>query len=298
MIAIKSPISTESAPHLANMMTNQKKLAPSSNKLVILPAKKNGSDVEFPYAEGVSLETILIESLIASDQHKATSTIQNFSDLIDSMTQKTPTTEQIKQFSKIFNQQTGVLQKTCVYPGIIDVNLDNFIQQKNKIILFDYEWVFDFPLPKDFLLWRSLYYFFSRHSQIIRAITSPQNPSIELGPSLIIPKYLYELFPNLWKEGRVFASLEDSFQNYVSDNSIDTIQLYPEPKTINHELPDNLANNYEHIQNLYDQLRKDQKNTLQELELTRSELNTIRGSRAWRVAVKVRAGKAKISRKK
>lgn len=69
-------------------------------------------------------------------------------------------------FGQIFGKSAGVNIKDaeCVAPANIDAIFENFIIiDHERYINIDYEWTFDFPVPIDFIKYRTLLYF----SQII-----------------------------------------------------------------------------------------------------------------------------------
>lgn len=63
-----------------------------------------------------------------------------------------------QEFEKIFGNVDKSKEYLCLKQGILDFNLGNLIiNSKGKVYFFDYEWCFNFPIPKDFILFRALF---------------------------------------------------------------------------------------------------------------------------------------------
>lgn len=54
--------------------------------------------------------------------------------------------------------------RSAVRIADIDLVFDNIIKKNGKWVLLDYEWVFNFPVPVDFLKFRTAAYFYDRHN--------------------------------------------------------------------------------------------------------------------------------------
>ncbi|HBB64537.1 MAG: family 2 glycosyl transferase [candidate division WS6 bacterium GW2011_GWC1_33_20] len=124
----------------------------------VIEAKKvNSYTIEFPYIRGVSL---LERMCLCTNKKALQEEIDKYINLVDNITQQNKTLN--KDFGKIF----GNFQKEKKYPvidsGILDITPENLIEDENgRINLIDYEWTFDFPIPRDYVVFRSLLYTFS-----------------------------------------------------------------------------------------------------------------------------------------
>ena len=82
-----------------------------------------------------------------------------------------------------------------------DQILDNFILADDGFTLIDYEWTFFFPIPIDYLKFRSVYYFWVKNNSILSRAYTEEEYLSEFGYN--------EVDINLWK------AAEERFQEYV-----------------------------------------------------------------------------------
>lgn len=75
-----------------------------------------------------------------------------------------------KEFTKVFGETD--YQGKAVAIANIDGIPDNFLRDENGLMLIDYEWVFDFPVPEPFICFRCLYYFLAKNHSIITGLLS------------------------------------------------------------------------------------------------------------------------------
>jgi hypothetical protein len=56
----------------------------------------------------------------------------------------------------VFGEGYWEADYTCVCPANIDLILDNIFREKEQLTVIDGEWVFDFPIPAEFIIWRTI----------------------------------------------------------------------------------------------------------------------------------------------
>lgn len=66
------------------------------------------------------------------------------------------TKDQRMQFGRVFGDRELKADCTCVAPANIDLILDNIFETGDGFQVIDCEWIFDFPVPVAFLLWRAV----------------------------------------------------------------------------------------------------------------------------------------------
>ncbi|MBN1915822.1 hypothetical protein JW796_02385 [Candidatus Dojkabacteria bacterium] len=118
-----------------------------------------------------------------------------------------------KEFNNIFGHHLNE-ETAWIKPGILDLNLDNFTINRKIIYNIDYEWTWNFPIPRDFVIFRGLY-------SLLDAIQSQG-----LDPSYIEDR----IFSKYYKEQYLLA--EDSFQNYINLTTSNRSSLSRIPKNI------------------------------------------------------------------
>ena len=83
----------------------------------------------------------------------------------------------------------------------IDTIFDNIMIQGEELYCLDYEWVFDFPIPLDYSIYRSLLYFYNKYNAYISESMTCKTFIAEFG-------YNLEIQETYW-------NMEDNFQQYV-----------------------------------------------------------------------------------
>lgn len=181
------------------------------------PGAKSHAYIQYPMIEGVTLERALVEALADNDLDRARNILESVFTVINAFptSKKNPTKD--AHFVEVFgNQYDGTYE--CVKPGVIDLNLDNFITSKSgKATLFDYEWIFDFYAPKDLLIVRMLASFFGpKFNDMLRRNYKHLN-LVEVYEGIVIPEALLDM-KGIKKLDFKKAILADAhFQNYVSN---------------------------------------------------------------------------------
>jgi hypothetical protein len=163
--AIKEALCDEAKEHIEDIYNNYELLKNSHNLNLVKPTKiENG--VMFEMAKGISLENILLEAAAQNDKERFSKYIDKFLYLIDGMVTKRNTIfEPSEEFITIFGQWESNEPQDIIEPANIDLIFGNiFVDENDKFTLIDYEWVFDFEIPKSYIAWRSLAIFSAYHS--------------------------------------------------------------------------------------------------------------------------------------
>lgn len=94
-------------------------------------------------------------------------------------------------------------------PCDIDMIFSNIIDFDGKWVVLDYEWVFNFPVPIDFVLFRSIYYY-----------------DVPCRVKMLEGINLYELLQIDEKLYDAYKAMDDEFQKYVYHDNIPLWDLY------------------------------------------------------------------------
>lgn len=216
---LKAALFSDGADHIDKLQSTFSMLSniPSLKKQVsISPAQpvKTGS-VEFAYIEGTSAERLLVNRFMAGDIPGMLRIIEKLFSVIDSLpeTQTNPTNS--KNFLSVFGESYDKKQ-ACTKIGLTDLNLDNFIVDKKGVWhLFDYEWCFDFAIPKDYLTQRFLFWFFLVRYKDIALLRGSKLAMVEIGKELFIPKDIYAKYKAQFDDMQQLIEAEWAFQDYV-----------------------------------------------------------------------------------
>lgn len=197
---IKKALSEKSRVHLKRMVINYKRLSDHyrDEEIKVCPCIPiNDNSIKFPYVEGASLDV-----LISGHAHN-----KQYQELY----------EDIHLLCRVIKNVKGKKQfyKTQAFLNIFgDVGLDSELEASEisnidmiasniiigeKINIIDYEWVFDFPIPIQYIIYRTLLL----------------NKNIDQLPEEI-KKKVYETAGISHEDETVYLKMEKSFQRYVT----------------------------------------------------------------------------------
>lgn len=71
--------------------------------------------------------------------------------------------EELAQFEKVFGSRDIPLDADCIAPANIDLILDNLFEHDGRYCAIDCEWIFPFPVPAAFVLWRVVNELYSKY---------------------------------------------------------------------------------------------------------------------------------------
>ena len=185
---------------------------------------------KFPFVNGQSFSSLVEQAYIKEDYNKIVSYISEVSNLFfkNPNLHEFKNNEDCKRVFKNVNIPSGL---HAMEISNIDMILDNIIKIGEKNIVIDYEWVFEFPIPVEFILFRSLY----------------------LCP--VISKLSDELKEEIYQICRIkkeyvdlFEQMEFDFQDYVSGGNNNLAAIYKKINPINMRLDyidvDSIINRY------------------------------------------------------
>jgi O-antigen biosynthesis protein len=182
----------EKYQNLEEIYTNMKLLKPT---LI-----ENG--VVFNYIEGETVDLYLMKS--ESDINSLVVKINNIiSKVYQYNTDAVIDFFQTESFVNVFGDIGDIHCKALKITNI-DAIFDNIMIQGDEIYCLDYEWVFDFPIPIDFSIYRSLLYFYNKYYSYFSSFINIQN---------FIEKFGFSL-----EKQEVYWSMEEQFQQYVQGN--------------------------------------------------------------------------------
>lgn len=187
-----------------------------------LPLKKFSTDdsglayVEYPKLSSTTLERTLVNALTENNLARATELVRIYLKTIDSIPTQNVDPTKNKNFVEVFGRHYAG-KRECIVPGIVDLNLDNFlINEDDSTVLFDYEWRFDFPVPKEFILARMVHTFFgNKYSDLLRR-NYEKLELIEAYSNLAIPSDILRLRGIDGLDFYSSCATDNCFQNYVS----------------------------------------------------------------------------------
>lgn len=159
------------------------------------------SVARFPYVEGITLQKKIVNELKNSDTLEASIKIINnyIEKLLECYSEYKQEFEETSEFRTVFGNVNLKKEEALLFSNI-DLIFDNVIECGQKWIGIDYEWVFDFPIPIDFIKYRTLHYFYVEEKNWMEQIISEDQLLTAFG---------------LQERKEEFARMESRFQEYV-----------------------------------------------------------------------------------
>lgn len=163
--ALKEALCDEAMEHIENIYTNYE-LLKSSYDINLVKPRRLTNGLIFEMANGKSLENILLKCYNKNDNEEFQKYIDMFLSFIDGMVSKRNVEfKPSKEFKSIFGEWEIDKPQDIIKVANIDLIFGNiFLNEKYEFSLIDYEWVFDFEIPKSYIIWRSLNIFSVYHS--------------------------------------------------------------------------------------------------------------------------------------
>ena len=154
-------------------------------------------EMQFPYVEGINL----------SDKFQEISTVKNyFEKIFEINPEYIVDFKESEEFEEVFGDGKEFVGKEALSISNIDMIFDNLFvaDESNQITCIDNEWIFEFPIPIDFIKYRVLHYFYDKNSEHLKK---------EYTESEFLKKFGVETNKEL------LEMLERNFQKYISGNN-------------------------------------------------------------------------------
>lgn len=270
-VFVKSPYNKESEAFVSSLLEKYEYIK-SFKDLPFIPIKpvKNQKNIQFDFLKGRTYKAI-IEKMMKEEKYDQI--IEIFRSYKENILDKLPNAEpdiKNKDFIEIFAGELDQ-EKDFILPGVLDLNLDNFILTDTDIYLIDYEWAWDFPIPKEYLFFRSI-----------------TNVLYDLSGKGYDVSSLYSHYLKYIKLNYIRA--EYNFQIYVSENPFDYLPYYKScfevlgQKPASFSVFDTMQHLYNHLENYKTSLNNLRK-TNSELEIIKDNFDELLNSKRFKLAV-------------
>ena len=265
----KTPISAKANKHIKRMVEGSKY---DMGKIKCLDAKLIGNSLYYDFIDQKSCEYLMLDFISKNDKEKFFELIEEIYDALfynSFETDKYATAE----FLNIFKEKSKI-KFHCHEKSYLDLILGNMFLIDGEFTTIDYEWIYDFPIPLEYIFYRTFrYHFYS--SKLFREFTSFE-----------------EIFAhfNLDTENlKLFRSWECNFLRYI---------LNRPPLTHSKKIPiNNMAKleqleKYDQIQNEIELKNKEIRKLNKELEKKDTEINSLLNSKSWKMTKPLRKFKS------
>lgn len=174
---IKSPLTAEAHGHLRRM-NRREKMDPSRTisadgrkmhvRLLEGTELEDGS-IEYPYLEGVCPAALIAQAAERGEKEKILSYTDALLSLILRDRIDENQYENCSKFVNVFGAAKAEKPGPLVLPANIDLIFDNLFlltDKEGEVRVIDGEWIFDFPVPARFILWRAVNELYALHGEI------------------------------------------------------------------------------------------------------------------------------------
>lgn len=167
-IAVKKALTKDAEEHINRLFDNQEKTIVGNHYNLQGEKEKNG-EIVYPYLE---LETIDNELCTLIERKDKTGILHCFQDIFRDLFEKSYEKSDIysERFAEVFGMERRKKVYHCLDVTNIDIICDNVFADKEKYYLIDCEWIFNFSIPLEFVVWRSLNELYSKHIELYDVI--------------------------------------------------------------------------------------------------------------------------------
>lgn len=162
----KSPISSKADEHIKKMFDEKDYVM---GRIKCLDAEMKGDSIYYDFLKQGSCENLLIDVALNNDKERFFKLIEDYYDALfhDSFESDEYVTE---EFLKVFKVKSDI-KFHCHEKANIDLNFANMFLIDGEFTVIDYEWIFDFPVPLEYIFFNSFHYHFLTN-KVIREFTS------------------------------------------------------------------------------------------------------------------------------
>lgn len=207
LYAVKTPACKEAVPHIDEIVRN-KGLAKDFYKTIkIADVTRRGDDLYFDFINGTSLYSECIDYSSAELDAIRDDINQKLDMLMDDISDSYECSFEVTdKFKEVFGDIKLPEDLAGLKVANADMIFGNFIRTDEGLVCIDYEWFFDFPVPKDFLRYRVARCIFESYANISTKIKTRQEFAVFLGIDTLLVD--------------AFDEMEDKFQAMVTGGGL------------------------------------------------------------------------------
>lgn len=210
----KTPAGAAAMVHVQKLSEHYHRLRPIYERIGLTPnvCRQVKAGMSFEWLEGKTLAEKLEALQKESRQEEAALLLTGFLEKVQCLTgipfKKT------EDFVQVFGDAAVPVGSAASADGNIDLLLHNILFSGGDMHVIDYEWMFDFPVPLRYVLYRILYYYL---------ISCGQEPAD--------PEGWYARYGLTEEELQVYAGMEQHFQQWLRGGkpTVDALYLQESP---------------------------------------------------------------------
>lgn len=201
---IKKPLNEKSVAHIERVAIKSRMNA--IEELLNLPGKYRDGVIRYEFLKDENLDTRICCMMEQGNANEIVKVIREIQHIL--LEHSEVVNYKTEEFEKIFGTCEMERKKTAtVCPANIDCICDNIICQKDGYVIIDGEWIFDMPIPADFIVWRLVNELYTQHGNSLER--------------LITREEMYEKLNISSKDGIVYEQWAKNFaEKYVGGDEL------------------------------------------------------------------------------
>lgn len=247
---VKKALTDVAQKHIENLYINEK--VTISNVYHNLPSEKRGDALIYSYLELDTLDMDIEKYIEKKDSKKI---VQILGNIFDSSFKESRNIEDIysEEFQRVFGKEKLLQKLECVKPANIDLICDNIFREKDQYAVIDCEWIFNFWIPKAFIIWRCLNELYVKHGRELQKLIPNQELEIMFGISEEM-KLVFAAWNHYFTEVYVGANKLRNYAKPKLQVSLDQVFNYENIKrTICSSLYYDCGNGYSEENKIYEE---------------------------------------------
>lgn len=204
----KKGLTPNGIKHIKNLKMSEGKLKnvfKDTDIFIQKVIKEYEDGVELEYVKGNTLSAILKHYLDDGMEDKFVDTFIRFAENL--LKKAVNDFEKTEDFIKVFGDVRVPVGYRCCDITDIDLIVPNVIMRNDRYGIIDYEWTFTFPIPINYVIYRSIEYLF-------------KGPRGESNHNTFYKTLLFDKLGIDEMQCRLYSQMEDNFQMYVLGNHI------------------------------------------------------------------------------
>lgn len=196
----KSALLPEGRKHLEDMYKNYEYFE-SLNIHLLVPCWFKDDELFFEFIEGESYYTQILKALEEKKRERFFEILNKYKSVFAILYKDKKTFHKTAEFKQVFGDCNLTESQQAVEKLNIDLTFDNLVEKNSGTFILDYEWIFDFPIPVKFSIYRALYAIALKHQSALSGLISEDE--------------LFEYFQISKMEREEFAKMNMEFMKYV-----------------------------------------------------------------------------------
>ncbi len=167
---IKEALYEEGVPHIVQM----KEYSTMFKKSILRPVECSIEKKQaiFPYVEGKSLHDILLFEVKQGNVNEAYQILNNYKSMIYQLGENEKKFETSLEFERVFGKISGLESVLSAQYVNVDNILENIIVNHENYTMIDYEWMFNFYIPYNFVIYRAIIDLYINYADVMNAMMS------------------------------------------------------------------------------------------------------------------------------